>query len=160
MTPTADLIELTLPWPPSVNHYWRVLRGRMIVSAAGRKYRARGWRTSTTVCSKVSGKKGNTLVIDPHDARKVESEADRHNVHEWYDQAFHNRVYDFKTSVLLRHAPGGALSDGRAQDPARLPLVGAGQQFTCGKASGSFGLVWCFSARPPRVQSRRRVPRR
>lgn len=58
----------------------------------------RGWRTSTTVGSKTTGKKGDILVIDdPHDARKVESEADRHGVHEWYDQAFHNRVNDFKT---------------------------------------------------------------
>ncbi len=34
------MIELTLPWPPSVNHYWRTFRGRMIVSAEGRRYRA------------------------------------------------------------------------------------------------------------------------
>jgi len=31
------LIEL--PWPPSVNTYWRTFQGRMIISAAGRKYR-------------------------------------------------------------------------------------------------------------------------
>jgi crossover junction endodeoxyribonuclease RusA len=39
MNKTADLIEMTLPWPPSVNHYWRTFRNRVIVSAAGRKYR-------------------------------------------------------------------------------------------------------------------------
>lgn len=33
------MISLTLPWPPSVNHYWRIFRNRMIVSAAGRDYR-------------------------------------------------------------------------------------------------------------------------
>lgn len=33
------MIELTLPWPPSVNTYWRTFRGRMIISAAGRDYR-------------------------------------------------------------------------------------------------------------------------
>lgn len=32
---------LRLPWPPSVNHYWRVFRGRAIVSAEGREYRRR-----------------------------------------------------------------------------------------------------------------------
>ena len=34
------MIELTLPWPPSVNHYWRSYRGMVVISEAGRKYRA------------------------------------------------------------------------------------------------------------------------
>lgn len=33
------MIELTLPWPPTVNTYWRMFQNRMIISAAGRKYR-------------------------------------------------------------------------------------------------------------------------
>jgi crossover junction endodeoxyribonuclease RusA len=33
------MIELTLPWPPSVNRYWRTFQGRMIISAEGRAYR-------------------------------------------------------------------------------------------------------------------------
>ena len=32
-------IEITLPWPPSVNTYWRNFDGRMIISAKGREYR-------------------------------------------------------------------------------------------------------------------------
>lgn len=32
-------VELTLPWPPSVNTYWRTFNGRMIISAKGREYR-------------------------------------------------------------------------------------------------------------------------
>lgn len=32
---------LILPWPPSVNTYWRTFRGRMLISAHGRDYRAR-----------------------------------------------------------------------------------------------------------------------
>jgi crossover junction endodeoxyribonuclease RusA len=31
--------ELTLPWPPSVNTYWRNFNGRTIISAKGREYR-------------------------------------------------------------------------------------------------------------------------
>ena len=31
--------EFLLPWPPSVNAYWRTFRGRMIISAVGRAYR-------------------------------------------------------------------------------------------------------------------------
>ncbi len=32
-------ITLTLPWPPSMNTYWRTFQGRMIISAKGRDYR-------------------------------------------------------------------------------------------------------------------------
>lgn len=34
-----EMIDLTLPWPPSVNKYWRTFQGRMIISAEGRSYR-------------------------------------------------------------------------------------------------------------------------
>ena len=33
------MIEITLPWPPTVNTYWRNFDGRMIISAKGREYR-------------------------------------------------------------------------------------------------------------------------
>lgn len=33
------MIELVFPWPPSVNHYWRNVRGMTLISAAGRRYR-------------------------------------------------------------------------------------------------------------------------
>jgi crossover junction endodeoxyribonuclease RusA len=33
------MIEVTLPWPPSVNTYWRNFDGRMIISQKGREYR-------------------------------------------------------------------------------------------------------------------------
>jgi len=32
-------IILTLPWPPSVNRYWRQVNGRAILSADGRAYK-------------------------------------------------------------------------------------------------------------------------
>jgi crossover junction endodeoxyribonuclease RusA len=32
------LRELMLPYPPSVNHYWKHFRGRTIIGAVGRKY--------------------------------------------------------------------------------------------------------------------------
>jgi len=34
------MIELILPWPPSINHYWRNIQGRTIISREGRAYRA------------------------------------------------------------------------------------------------------------------------
>ena len=45
--------SFTLPWPPSVNHYWRTphrgpLAGRTMISAEGRTYRsdALSWRVA------------------------------------------------------------------------------------------------------------------
>ena len=32
-------MRLTLPYPPSVNHYWRKWRNRMVISREGREYR-------------------------------------------------------------------------------------------------------------------------
>ena len=37
-----------LPYPPSVNHYWRIWRGRMVIGREGRAYRA-------MVCSALQG---------------------------------------------------------------------------------------------------------
>lgn len=33
------MIALTLPWPPSVNTYWRNIGSRTIISKAGRQYK-------------------------------------------------------------------------------------------------------------------------
>ncbi len=33
------MIEITLPWPPSVNHYWRRCKDRYFISAEGKNYR-------------------------------------------------------------------------------------------------------------------------
>ena len=61
-----------------------------------------GHRIVTTVGSKVTGKKGDILILDdPNDAQKVHSEAERLSVHRWWDQAFYNRVNDFKTGRRL-----------------------------------------------------------
>ncbi|HOA75231.1 MAG TPA: RusA family crossover junction endodeoxyribonuclease [Phycisphaerae bacterium] len=32
-------MTFTLPYPPSINHYWRHFRGRMLISREGRTYR-------------------------------------------------------------------------------------------------------------------------
>lgn len=33
------MIQIELPFPPSVNHYWRMWQGRMLISRQGRAYR-------------------------------------------------------------------------------------------------------------------------
>lgn len=37
--PGVWVSEITLPYPPSVNHYYAVVRGRKILSAEGRRYK-------------------------------------------------------------------------------------------------------------------------
>ena len=39
---------ITLPWPPSINHYWRNFRGRTVISREGRTFRA-------NVCALLAG---------------------------------------------------------------------------------------------------------
>jgi len=57
-----------------------------------------GHRLATTVNSRVTGKKGDILLVDdPNDAQKVESEADRKRIINWWKDAFYDRVNDFKT---------------------------------------------------------------
>lgn len=34
------MIEFTMPWPPSINGYWRTFRNRQIISKRGREYRS------------------------------------------------------------------------------------------------------------------------
>lgn len=33
-----ESISLILPWPPSVNHYWRKYKNKIVISKAGRDY--------------------------------------------------------------------------------------------------------------------------
>ena len=37
---TTTQIILELPWPPSVNHYWRRVGNRTVISKKGREYKA------------------------------------------------------------------------------------------------------------------------
>ena len=39
MTHYARSIAIELPYPPTVNHYWRRHQGRTLISAEGRRYR-------------------------------------------------------------------------------------------------------------------------
>ncbi len=33
------MLEIVLPWPPSVNHYWKLGRGRIFLGTEGRRYK-------------------------------------------------------------------------------------------------------------------------
>ena len=45
-------MTLTLPYPPSINHYWRHFRGRTVISRGGRAFR-------DNVCSLLAAGSGN-----------------------------------------------------------------------------------------------------
>ena len=42
------MVNLTLPYPPSMNHYWRHFRGHTVISREGRTFR-------TNVCALLGG---------------------------------------------------------------------------------------------------------
>ena len=64
--------EITLPFPPSVNRYWRSVDGRVLISRQGREYRA---AVSYAVQkSKITGFKKSRIAVDirvyPPDRRR------------------------------------------------------------------------------------------
>ena len=62
----------------------------------------RGLRVATSVGGATTGEGGNRLVIDdPHNVRQIESEVQRHAVHEWYDKAWISRRNQPKTDARL-----------------------------------------------------------
>lgn len=67
-------VDVTLPWPPSVNTYWRhpnkgALAGRHLISDKGRKYRAIvKWECYDI--EQVTGRVGVTIIAHPPDNRR------------------------------------------------------------------------------------------
>lgn len=61
-----------------------------------------GHRISLSTNARVTGKKGDRLVVDdPHDARKVQSELDRAAVKDWFGSAFLSRRADERTTPVV-----------------------------------------------------------
>lgn len=51
-TSTTTLpLELTLPWPPSVNTYWRHANGKVLLSKAGRTYQSNAMAAIYDACN-------------------------------------------------------------------------------------------------------------
>ena len=68
------MIELTLPWPPSVNSYWRHpttgrLAGRHLISEKGRAYRADVCRI-VGLTQKITGRVSVMIYASPPDKRR------------------------------------------------------------------------------------------
>ena len=59
-------VYLTLPWPPSVNRIWRAVGGRVVLSAAARRYhKAAAKALPTGKVEPLRGRLYVTLVLHP-----------------------------------------------------------------------------------------------
>lgn len=70
-------IELVLPWPPSVNQYWRhpskgPLAGRHLISERGREYRVLvlAYALKFGHCHKLAGRLSVSILCYPPDRRR------------------------------------------------------------------------------------------
>jgi len=129
---------LRLPYPPSVNHYWRHYRGRTVISAEGRAYRQR------VLAALASGANGNgprkppsggRIALDmdafPPDRRRRDLDNIQKAV---LDSLEHGRVYlDDSQIDLLITRRGGITPDGRIEvgihdlPLRRCPLCGSSE---------------------------------
>jgi crossover junction endodeoxyribonuclease RusA len=62
-------LETELPYPPSVNHYWRYARGRFYISPAGHSYRD-AVAAALFGCQKLSGPVALEIEVYPPDRRR------------------------------------------------------------------------------------------
>jgi len=66
------MITLTLPFPPSVNGYWRNINGRTLISAKGRAYKNAVARLVlwNHAAKKLQGRLAVQVILHPPDRRK------------------------------------------------------------------------------------------
>lgn len=61
------MISITIPWPPSVNTYYRTVNGRTMISKAGRQYREAVSRLATAErCGSMPDKARLSVRIEAH----------------------------------------------------------------------------------------------
>lgn len=65
------MIKLELPWPPSVNHYWRMGHNRIYLGAEGKRYKAIvNGLVRTARVSPLTGHLGVQMIAHPPDRRR------------------------------------------------------------------------------------------
>lgn len=124
------MIELELPWPPSVNHYYRRVGPRTLISRRGRKFReevaallaARGVQPAT-------GRLAVSIEVYPPDRRKRDLDNLLKSV---IDAVQHGGAFPDDSRIvwlLIYHAqrmPGGkvvvSIRDLSQQEPLPLPV--------------------------------------
>jgi len=128
---------LTLPYPPSVNHYWRHYRGRTVISQEGRAYRERVRALLAADSAHGNGPRkppsGGRIALDmdafPPDRRRRDLDNIQKAV---LDSLEHGAVYedDSQVDLLITRrcgiTPGGRIEVGVQELPLRrCPLCGA-----------------------------------
>jgi crossover junction endodeoxyribonuclease RusA len=63
------ILDVELPYPPSVNHYWRYARGRFYISSAGHNYR-KAVIAALYGCEKLTGPVALEIEVYPPDRRR------------------------------------------------------------------------------------------
>jgi len=67
--------EFDLPYPPSVNGYWRTFQGRQIISKRGREYRKKAIEVMKELnldCENISERLSVSVIIHPPTLRKYD----------------------------------------------------------------------------------------
>ena len=64
------MLQFRLPFPPSVNHYWRSVDGKMLISKAGRQYRKDVAKLCMTACRMGSRRLSVEIAAYPPDRRR------------------------------------------------------------------------------------------
>ena len=67
----GQAVEITLPYPPSVNSYWRMVGSKVLISKPGREYRAAVQSAlAAAQIEPISGPMLMVLIIHPPDRRR------------------------------------------------------------------------------------------
>ena len=118
------MIEVELPYPPSVNHYWRRVGRRTLISRAGRQYRRRVCALLATDGAKpLSGRLEVVVHVFPPDHRRRDLD---NAMKALLDAIEHAGVYDDDGQIdrLDIHrepvVPGGKVIVCIAEKPCRI----------------------------------------
>lgn len=110
------MIEISLPWPPSVNHVWRRVGSKTLLSAEGRKYReavGKHCLVGRIAGKRLEGRLSVKILVNPPDRRrrdidnltKVPLDALTHAA-VWEDDSQIDELYIRRNAI----APGGSIT--------------------------------------------------
>ena len=110
------MIEINMPWPPSVNHVWRRVGSKTLLSAEGRKYREavrQHCLLGRIAGKRLDGRLSVKILVNPPDKRrrdidnltKVPLDALTHAA-VWEDDSQIDELYIRRNPVT----PGGAIT--------------------------------------------------
>jgi len=111
-------MNLTLPFPPSVNGYWRSIRGRQILSERGRAYKASALRVPMAL---TPGSVAVTMRLYPPDRRQ----RDLDNYFKAVGDVIKNRAIEDDSQIrrlVLEWCPADKSNPRVELEIAQLPL--------------------------------------